>query len=749
MFDIQNEVLEWGGKKLTIETGRVARQAHGSVIATYGGTSVLATVVADREEKKGLDFFPLTVNYQEKAYAAGKIPGGFFKREGRPSEKETLVSRLIDRPIRPLFADGFKCETQVIATVISYDNENDPDIVSLIACSAALTLSGVPFMGPIGAARVGFKDGDFILNPTKEEMETSALDLVVAGTKDAVLMVESEAKELSEEQMLGAVTFGQDNFSQVIDAIISLAEKAAKEPRDFEKKDISDIENKVSSAIKDDLSEAYKEADKQKRTEKIAEIKKNLISELVSDDDEDEDYNESTISSAFKTIEKNIVRNNILDTGERIDGRDLETVRPIQSDVSVLPLTHGSALFTRGETQALVVTTLGTGDDEKFVDGLDETYKERFMLHYNFPPYSVGETGRTGFTGRREIGHGKLAWRALQAVMPEYDDFPYTIRLVSEITESNGSSSMATVCGSSLSMMDAGIPLSKPVAGIAMGLIKEDDRVAVLSDILGDEDHLGDMDFKVAGTNDGITSLQMDIKITGITKDIMETALSQAKNGRIHILEEMAKALDKARDTVNSNAPRIETINVPTDKIREVIGAGGKVIREIVEESGAKVDINDDGIVKIASNNAEAIEKALEMINSIVAEPEVGTIYEGKVVKIMDFGAFVNFFGKKDGLVHISQLSTERVNKVTDVVSEGDIVKVKFVGFDRGKVKLSMKNIDQETGEESVSENKKEDKKEDKKDNKKENKKEDKKENKKEDKKEDKKENSDIEKEDS
>ena len=729
MFDIQNEVLEWGGKKLTIETGRVARQAHGSVIATYGGTSVLATVVADREEKKGLDFFPLTVNYQEKAYAAGKIPGGFFKREGRPSEKETLVSRLIDRPIRPLFADGFKCETQVIATVISYDNENDPDIVSLIACSAALTLSGVPFMGPIGAARVGFKDGDFILNPTKEEMETSALDLVVAGTKDAVLMVESEAKELSEEQMLGAVTFGQDNFSQVIDAIISLAEKAAKEPRDFEKKDISDIENKVSSAIKGDLSEAYKEADKQKRTEKIAEIKKNLISELVSDEDEDEDYNESTISSAFKTIEKNIVRNNILDTGERIDGRDLETVRPIQSDVSVLPLTHGSALFTRGETQALVVTTLGTGDDEKFVDGLDETYKERFMLHYNFPPYSVGETGRTGFTGRREIGHGKLAWRALQAVMPEYDDFPYTIRLVSEITESNGSSSMATVCGSSLSMMDAGIPLSKPVAGIAMGLIKEDDRVAVLSDILGDEDHLGDMDFKVAGTNDGITSLQMDIKITGITKDIMETALSQAKNGRIHILEEMAKALDKARDTVNSNAPRIETINVPTDKIREVIGAGGKVIREIVEESGAKVDINDDGIVKIASNNAEAIEKALEMINSIVAEPEVGTIYEGKVVKIMDFGAFVNFFGKKDGLVHISQLSTERVNKVTDVVSEGDIVKVKFVGFDRGKVKLSMKNIDQETGEESVSENKKEDKKANKK--------------------EDKKENSDIEKEDS
>ena len=593
------------------------------------------------------------------------------------------------------------CETQVIATVISYDNENDPDIVSMIACSAALTLSGVPFMGPIGAARVGFKDGKYILNPTRVEMENSDLDLVVAGTKDAVLMVESEAKELSEEEMLGAVTFGQDNFSQVIDSIISLAEKAAKEPREFEKEDTTEIDTAVSSIVKDDLSSAYQEADKQKRNEKIAEIKRSLLTELLQDDNETDGYSESKISSAFKTVEKDIVRNNILNTGLRIDGRDLETVRPIQSDVSILPLTHGSALFTRGETQALVVTTLGTGDDEKFVDGLDETYKEKFMLHYNFPPYSVGETGRTGFTGRREIGHGKLAWRALKAVMPEYEDFPYTIRLVSEITESNGSSSMATVCGSSLSMMDAGIPLTKPVAGIAMGLIKEDDKVAVLSDILGDEDHLGDMDFKVAGSNDGITSLQMDIKITGITKDIMETALSQAKKGRIHILGEMAKAIDKARETVNSNAPRIETISVPTDKIREVIGSGGKVIREIVEESGAKVDINDDGIVKIASNSAEAIEKALEMINSIVAEPEVGTIYDGKVVKIMDFGAFVNFFGKRDGLVHISQLSTDRVKKVTDVVSEGDMVKVKFVGFDRGKVKLSMKNIDQDTGEEA------------------------------------------------
>ena len=703
MFDIQNEVIEWGEKKLTIETGRVARQAHGSVIATYGGTSVLATVVADREEKKDLDFFPLTVNYQEKAYAAGKIPGGFFKREGRPSEKETLVSRLIDRPIRPLFADGFKCETQVIATVISYDTENDADIVAMIACSAALTLSGVPFMGPIGAARVGYKDGEYILNPTKTEMDNSELDLVVAGTKDAVLMVESEAKELSEEIMLGAVTFGQENFSPIIESIISLAEKSAKEPRDFEKKDLSELEKRVNSIIQDKLENAYKEADKQKRTELIAEIKSKVIEELSSDNvDEQDELSETLIGSAFKNIEKNIVRNNILNTGERIDGRDLETVRPIQSDVSILPLTHGSALFTRGETQALVVTTLGTGDDEKFVDGLDETYKEKFMLHYNFPPYSVGETGRTGFTGRREIGHGKLAWRALKAVMPEYEKFPYTIRLVSEITESNGSSSMATVCGSSLSMMDAGIPITKPVAGIAMGLIKEEERVAVLSDILGDEDHLGDMDFKVAGTNDGITSLQMDIKITGITKDIMETALSQAKKGRIHILNEMAKAIDTARETVNANAPRIETINVPTDKIREVIGAGGKVIREIVEESGAKVDINDEGIVKIASNNAEAIEKALEMINSIVAEPEMGTIYEGKVVKIMDFGAFVNFFGKRDGLVHISQLSNERVNKVTDMVNEGDIVKVKFVGFDRGKVKLSMKNINQETGEEEL-----------------------------------------------
>ena len=707
MFKIENEVLEWGGKTLTLETGRVARQAHGSVIATYGGTSVLATVVADYEPKPGLDFFPLTVNYQEKAYAAGKIPGGFFKREGRPSEKETLVSRLIDRPIRPLFAKDFNNETQVLATVISYDGENDPDIVSMIAVSAALTLSGVPFMGPIAAARVGFINDEYILNPTREQLNDECkLDLVVAGTDSAVLMVESEAMELSEEIMLGAVSFGQDSFKPVTKAIIKLAEKAAKEPRELEEIDLSDLQETVSKIVREELISAYKESDKQTRSNKIAEIKSNLISDLVNEDNPD--IIESEVNSVFKNIEKDIVRGSILDTGLRIDGRDLETVRPVHSDVSILPLTHGSSLFTRGETQALVVTTLGTGLDEKYVDGLDETYKEKFMLHYNFPPYSVGETGRTGFTSRREIGHGKLAWRSLQAVLPEYDDFPYTIRLVSEITESNGSSSMATVCGSSLSLKDAGVPLKRPVAGIAMGLIKEGDRVAVLSDILGDEDHLGDMDFKVAGTSEGITSLQMDIKITGITKDIMDTALTQAKAGRIHILAEMAKAIETPRETVNSTAPRIETIQVPVDKIRDVIGSGGKVIREIVEESGAKVDINDDGIVKIASSDTESLNKALELINSIVAEPEAGEIYEGKVVKIMDFGAFVNFFGKRDGLVHISQLANERVKNVTDIVSEGDIVKVKLLGFDnRGKVKLSMKEVDQKTGKEIISDSEK------------------------------------------
>ena len=618
-----------------------------------------------------------------------------------------MVSRLIDRPIRPLFAKDFNNETQVLATVISYDGENDPDIVSMIAVSAALTLSGVPFMGPIAAARVGFINDEYVLNPTKEQLNDECkLDLVVAGTDSAVLMVESEAMELSEEIMLGAVSFGQDSFKPVTKAIIKLAEKAAKEPRELEEIDLSDLQETVSKIVREELISAYKESDKQTRSNKITEIKSNLISDLVNEDNPD--IIESEVNSVFKNIEKDIVRGSILDTGLRIDGRDLETVRPVHSDVSILPLTHGSSLFTRGETQALVVTTLGTGLDEKYVDGLDETYKEKFMLHYNFPPYSVGETGRTGFTSRREIGHGKLAWRSLQAVLPEYDDFPYTIRLVSEITESNGSSSMATVCGSSLSLMDAGVPLKRPVAGIAMGLIKDGDRVAVLSDILGDEDHLGDMDFKVAGTSEGITSLQMDIKITGITKDIMDTALTQAKAGRIHILAEMAKAIETPRETVNSTAPRIETIQVPVDKIRDVIGSGGKVIREIVEESGAKVDINDDGIVKIASSDTESLNKALELINSIVAEPEAGEIYEGKVVKIMDFGAFVNFFGKRDGLVHISQLANERVKNVTDIVSEGDIVKVKLLGFDnRGKVKLSMKEVDQKTGKEIISDSEK------------------------------------------
>ena len=716
MFEVFRKEITWGGRPLTFETGKVARQADGAVMVSYGGTTVLCTAVGAQSVKPGMDFFPLTVNYQEKTFAAGRIPGGFFKREGRPSEKETLVSRLIDRPIRPLFAKGFQNETQVIATVISYDGQNDADIVALVAVSAALTLSGVPFMGPIAAARVGYIEGQYILNPTKDELDGECqLDLVVAGTDTAVLMVESEAEELSEDIMLGAVSFGQESFKPVIEAIISLAEKAAKEPRKLENIDLSDLQKTVNKAVKDKLIAAYKESDKQTRSNKISEIKIELLSDLLNKEGLED--SESDIKSVFKNVEKDIVRGSILDTGLRIDGRDLETVRPVQSDVSILPLTHGSALFTRGETQALVVTTLGTGLDEKFVDGLDETYKEKFMLHYNFPPYSVGETGRTGFTSRREVGHGKLAWRSLQAVLPEYDDFPYTIRLVSEITESNGSSSMATVCGSSLSLMDAGVPLKRPVAGIAMGLIKEGDRVAVLSDILGDEDHLGDMDFKVAGTAEGITSLQMDIKITGITKEIMDTALTQAKDGRIHILAEMAKAIETGRDTVNSTAPRIETIQVPVDKIRDVIGSGGKVIREIVEESGAKVDINDDGIVKVASNDTDSLNKALELINSIVAEPEAGEIYEGKVVKIMDFGAFVNFFGKKDGLVHISQLADERVNNVKDIVSEGDIVKVKLVGFDnRGKVKLSMKDVDQETGKEITSEKSSPNKIDDKKD---------------------------------
>ena len=698
MFEITREEIEWGGRPLVLETGRIARQADGAVLATYGETTVLATVVAERNAKPGLDFFPLTVNYQEKAYAAGKVPGGYFKREGRPSEKETLVSRLIDRPIRPLFVKGFKNETQVIATVLSHDLENDPDVVALVAVSAALTISGVPFRGPIGGARVGYIDGEYVLNPTNDQMQETNLDLVVAGTSDAVLMVESEADELSEEIMLGAVMFGHKHFQSVIEACIRMAEKAAKEPREMEEKDNSTLEAKVAELAKSGLEAAYQEADKQTRQEAIAALRDTVKDELLDEASGDEERN--AVGGAFKRLESDIVRTGILDTEKRIDGRGLADVRPIVSEVNVLPRAHGSAVFTRGETQALVVTTLGTGDDEQFVDALEGTYKENFLLHYNFPPFSVGETGRVGFTGRREIGHGKLAWRALKAMLPSREDFPYTLRLVSEITESNGSSSMATVCGASLAMMDAGVPLKKPVAGIAMGLIKEGDRFAVLSDILGDEDHLGDMDFKVAGTEVGITSLQMDIKITGITEEIMQVALDQAKGGRTHILGEMSKALTEARDEMGEYAPKIETIQVPQDKIREVIGTGGKVVREIVETTGAKIDIGDDGLIKVASSDGEAIKAALDFINSIVAEPEVGVIYEGTVVKVMDFGAFVNFFGKRDGLVHISQLKNERVANTSDVVSEGDTVKVKLIGFDdRGKVRLSMKVVDQETGE--------------------------------------------------
>ena len=699
MFEITREEIEWGGRKLVLETGKIARQADGAVLATYGETTVLATVVGERVPKPGLDFFPLTVNYQEKTYAAGKIPGGFFKREGRPSEKETLVSRLIDRPIRPLFAPGFKNETQVIATVLSHDMENDPDIVAMVAVSAALTISGLPFLGPIGGARVGYIDGEYKLNPMIDEMPESKLDLVVAGTGDAVLMVESEAKELSEDVMLGAVMFGHAQFQPVIDAIIRMAEKCAKEPRAVEKADTSDIEAKVRALVEADLRAAYQIKQKAARQEAVAQAKDKAKAELCNPEDENA-IAENVLGGVFKDIEKDIVRNSILDTKSRIDGRDLETVRPIVSEAGILPRTHGSALFTRGETQALVVATLGTGEDEQFIDALEGTYKENFLLHYNFPPFSVGETGRVGFTGRREIGHGKLAWRAVRAVLPPKDQFPYTLRLVSEITESNGSSSMATVCGSSLAMMDAGVPITRAVAGIAMGLIKEGDRFAVLSDILGDEDHLGDMDFKVAGTDQGVTSLQMDIKITGITEEIMRIALDQAKGGRMHILGEMAKALDTARPEMGEYAPRIEMITVPTDKIRDVIGTGGKVVREIVEKTGAKVDISDDGTIKVASSDAASIKAALDWIKGIVAEPEVGEIYEGTVVKVVDFGAFVNFFGPRDGLVHISQLAPNRVESVADVVKEGDKVKVKLLGFDdRGKVRLSMKAVDQETGE--------------------------------------------------
>ena len=702
MFNVTKKSIEWGEETLTLETGKVARQADGSVIATLGETSVMANVTFAKTQKPGQDFFPLTVHYQEKYYAAGKIPGGFFKREARPSEKETLTARLIDRPLRPLFVDGFKNEVLVMCTVLSHDLVNDPDIVAMIAASAALTLSGAPFRGPIAGCRVGFVDGEYILNPEVEDMDhlrtkpDQRLDLVVAGTKDAVMMVESEAYELSEEEMLGAVTFAHEQMQPVIDLIVEMAEDAAKEPFDFQPADYSDLYAAAKSAGEADMRAAFALTDKQERTAAVNAARETIKAALS-----EEQLADANLGSALKKLEAGILRGDVVKTGKRIDGRALDTVRPIVCETGMLPRTHGSALFTRGETQGLVVTTLGTGDDEQIIDALHGNSRSNFLLHYNFPPYSVGEAGRVGPPGRREVGHGKLAWRALQAVLPAATDFPYTVRVVSEITESNGSSSMASVCGGSLSMMDAGVPLKSPVAGVAMGLILEDDGdYAVLTDILGDEDHLGDMDFKVAGTEAGITSLQMDIKIAGITPDIMKKALAQAKDGRMHILNEMSKSLTEAAD-FSVHAPRIETMNVPTDKIREVIGSGGKVIREIVEVSGAKVDINDEGVIKIASPNGDSIKKAYDMIYAIVAEPEEGQVYDGKVVKIVDFGAFVNFFGKRDGLVHVSQIENRRLNHPSDVLKEGQEVWVKLLGFDdRGKVRLAMKMVNQETGEE-------------------------------------------------
>lgn len=701
MFNINKVELQWGPEKLVLETGLIARQADGAVLASLGETKVLATVVTAKTAIEGQNFFPLTVNYQEKTYAAGKIPGGYFKREGRPSENETLVSRLIDRPIRPLFPDGYKNETQIIITVLQHDGRINPDILSIVAASAALTISGAPFMGPIAGARIGYIKGEYILNPYIDQMEESALDLVVAGTSEAVLMVESEAKELDEATMLEAVMFGQKSFQPVIEAIINLAEQAAKAPIEFQADDHDEIYNKIKQIAQSELKKAYTIIDKQERYLAIDKIKENIAESF-----KDTDINSDIIADNFKKLQAHIVRTNILEDSVRIDGRKLNEIRKINSQIGVLPRAHGSALFTRGETQALVVATLGTAEDEQFVDALTGMYKETFLLHYNFPPFSVGEIGRIGSPGRREIGHGKLAWRAIHPLLPEKEKFPYTIRVVSEITESNGSSSMATVCGTSLALMDAGVPLIRPIAGIAMGLIKEDNKFAVLSDILGDEDHLGDMDFKVAGTEKGITSLQMDIKIDGITKEIMQIALDQAKHGRFHILAEMAKTIDIARNDVGEFAPRIETMQIPVDKIRDVIGTGGKVIREIVEQTGAKINIEDDGTVNIAAADTKAIQAAHQWIYSLVAEPELNKIYQGTIVKTTDFGAFVNFFGNRDGLVHISQLADERVEKTTDIVKEGQKVWVKLLGFDnRGKVKLSMRVVNQTTGEELSKEN--------------------------------------------
>ena len=699
MFNVVKKDIQFGDKIITLETGKIARQADGAVMATMGGTTVLCTAVAARKVKDGQDFFPLTVHYQHKYYATGRIPGGFFKREAKPSDFETLTSRLIDRPIRPLFPEEFLNEVQIVCTTMSHDQEHSPDIVAIIGASAALTLSGVPFMGPIAAARVGYKHGQYILNPTLQEMDGIELDLVVAGTKEGVLMVESEAKELSEEVMLGAVQFGFKAFQAVIDGIISLAEQAAKDPWDVPQANpvATELYKKIKASHAGQMTEAYAEKIKQARQDKVKLVKADLIATYTNDE---AGHTESMISDLSHKLESDVVRGNILATGKRIDGRTTVDIRPITCEVGVLPRTHGSALFTRGETQAIVVTTLGTGQDEQIIDAIEGEYRESFMLHYNFPPYSVGECGRMSGPGRREIGHGKLAWRALHPMLPTGDEFPYTMRVVSEITESNGSSSMATVCGASLAMMDAGVPLNKAVAGIAMGLIKDGDKFAVLSDILGDEDHLGDMDFKVAGTKDGVTALQMDLKIASVTPEIMQIALKQAQDGRMHILGEMAKALDTSREEISQFAPQMAVINIPTDKIRDVIGTGGKVIREIVERTKAKIDINDDGTIKISAVDGAAIDAAIDIIRGLTEEPEEGKVYNGKVVKIVDFGAFVNFMGGKDGLVHISELADHRVAKTTDVVQDGQEVKVMVVGFDdRGKIKLSMKRVDQETGE--------------------------------------------------
>ncbi|MDE2597328.1 MAG: polyribonucleotide nucleotidyltransferase [Sphingomonadales bacterium] len=697
MFDVKTVSMEWGGKTLTLETGRIARQADGAVLATYGETVVLCAVTAAKSVKEGQDFFPLTVHYQEKFFAAGRIPGGFFKRERGATEKETLVSRLIDRPVRPLFPEGFYNEINVIAQVLSYDGEVEPDVVAMIAASAALTISGVPFMGPIGAVRVGYEDGAYTLNPRQDVAANGALDLVVAATGNAVMMVESEAKELSEEVMLGAVMFAHDEIKKVVGLIIDLAEKAAKEPWDVAVTDNSAIKDKLKKLIGKDIAAAYKLTDKSERSNALNAARAKAKEAFAGEDGQ----NQMAAGKVVKKLEAEIVRGAILKDGQRIDGRKTNQVRPIEAIVGLLPRTHGSSLFTRGETQSICTTTLGTKDSEQMIDGLEGLSYSNFMLHYNFPPYSVGEVGRFGAPSRRDTGHGKLAWRALRAVLPSKADFPYTIRVVSDITESNGSSSMATVCGGALSMMDAGVPITRPVSGIAMGLILEGDEFTVLSDILGDEDHLGDMDFKVAGTSEGITTMQMDIKVAGITKEIFSAALNQAKEGRAHILGEMTKALGTARTELSAHAPRIETIQIDKSKIRDVIGTGGKVIREIVAETGAKVDIDDEGLIKISSSDLSQIEAAKNWILGIVEEAEVGKIYDGKVVNIVDFGAFVNFMGGKDGLVHVSEMKNERVERPTDVVSEGMAVKVKVLEIDqRGKVRLSMRVVDQETGAE-------------------------------------------------